>query len=69
MEVKVNILNLETDKKISLLVYDKDNQLLRRIYLTGKNKYRNGIEKEVVFDLLKDHLIKFSYKKLISLPI
>jgi hypothetical protein len=23
MEVKVNILNLETDKKISLLVYDK----------------------------------------------
>lgn len=69
MEVKVNILNLETDKKISLLVYDKDNKLLRRIYLTGKNEYRNGIEKEVVFDLSKDHLIKFSYKKLISLPI
>ena len=69
MNIQVNVLNMNIDKQIGLLIFDKNNSLLRKIYIFGSSKYRNGIEKEVTFDLHHDYKIEFFYKKLRSLPI
>lgn len=67
--MKLNILNMEVDKRISLLVYDKNDKLVRRSYLLRKNKYRQGYEGEYEFDLKKEEKVMFSYGKLNSLKI
>ena len=69
MFLTINILNRETDKRISLLMFDKKGKLLKRRYLSSKNSYRDGKEDEYTFDLdMVDHIC-FSYQKIKSLPI
>ena len=69
MFLTINILNRETDKKISLLMFDKKGKLLKRRYLSSRNNYRDGKEDEYTFDLEKVDHICFSYHKIKSLPI
>lgn len=69
MKLDLNILKMDEDKRISVLVYSKDDKVIRRLYLSNKNKYRQGYENTLTFDLKTDYKIVFSYKKLVSLSI
>ena len=69
MKLDLNILKMDEDKRISVLVYSKEDKVIRRHYLSNKNKYRQGYENTLTFDLKTDYKIVFSYKKLVSLPI
>lgn len=69
MKLELNILKMDEDKRISVVVYSKDDKVIRRHYLSNKNKYRQGYENTLTFDLKTDYKIAFSYKKLVSLPI
>ena len=49
MKLELNILKMDEDKRICVLVYSKENKLLRRHYLSNKNKYRQGYENTLTF--------------------
>ena len=51
MKLELNILKMDEDKRICVLVYSKENKLLRRHYLSNKNKYRQGYENTLTFNL------------------
>ena len=55
MRLDLNILKMDKDKRISVIVYSKDDEVLRRQYLSNKNKYRQGYENNLTFDLEKDY--------------
>ena len=69
MKLDLKILKMDADKRISVLVYSKEDKFVRRYYLSNKNKYRQGFENTLSFNLKDDYKIVFAYKKIRSLPV